>query len=362
MIKSIVHILGELRPSGAEMMLKLAAVEWAAEGWEQHILSTGQKLGPFAQELAAAGFAITHCPERKTFGWVSTYQRALLQIAPDVVHAHSEGLSLIKTGVPALMGMKVFRTVHNVFEFKGYLKCTRLIERRLAKLLGVKTITISQSVCSNESKRFANKTTLCWNWFDDSHFRPPSDKERIQARGELGLGSHEVVLLTVGNGNDTKNYSALIRSLPALIGATSTIKYVMVGHEHPEGKERQAAREAGVDHCVEFAGPQQDVRKYLWAADIFVVPSHREGFSIAALEGLGTGISCVCAASPGLLDLKAFPLTISWTSPDTNSLATTLGQVIFHSNFRERNKLNSDFVRDYFGVKRRAIAYSGLWD
>lgn len=343
-------------------MLKLAGPIWAAQGWQQHIVSTGQNLGPFAQELAAVGFKITQCPERKTFGWVRTYQKALLEIAPDVVQEHAEGLSLIKTSVPALIGIKVFRTIHNVFEFHGCLRFTRLIERHLAKLLGVKTITISQSVCSNESKRFANKSTLCWNWFDDSHFRPSSEKERIQARSELGLESHEVVLLTVGNGNDTKNYSSLIRSLPALIGATSAIKYVMVGHEHPEGKERQAAREAGVDQCVEFAGPQQDVRKYLWAADLFVVPSHREGFSIAALEGLGTGIKCAYAASPGLLDLKAFPLTISWTSPDPKSLAYTLRQTILHSNFRERNKLNSAFVRDYFGVKRRATAYSDLWN
>ena len=357
----VVHILNDLRPSGAEMMLKLAGPIWAAQGWQQHIVSTGQNVGPFARELATVGFEIAHCPEGKTFGWVSAYQKALLQIAPDVVQEHAEGLSLIKTSVPALMGIKVFRTIHNVFEFKGYLRFTRLIERRWAKLLGVKTITISQSVCSNESKRFANKSALCWNWFDDSHFRPPSDKERIQARGELGLESHDVALLTIGNGNDTKNYPALIRALPMLATATSRIKYLMVGHEHPEGKERQAAREAGVDRCVEFAGPQQNVRKYLWAADIFIVPSYYEGFSIAALEGLGTGITCVYAASPGLLDLKAFPLKISWTSPDATSLAVTLRQVILHSNFRERNRLNSDFVRDYFGVKRRAAAYSYLW-
>ena len=260
------------------------------------------------------------------------------------------------------MGIKVFRTIHNVFEFKGYLRFTRVIERHLARLLGVKTITISQSVCSNESKRFANRSTLCWNWFDDSHFRPPSDKERIQARSELGLESHEVVLLTVGNGNDTKNYSSLIRSLPALIGATSAIKYVMVGHEHPEGKERQAAREAAVDRLVDFAGPQQNVRKYLWAADVYVMPSLYEGFGLAAVEALATGIPCVFTDCPGLRDFKDFALEITWTSPDPNSLAYTLRQVILHSNFRERTRLNSDFVRDYFGVQRRAAAYSDLWN
>jgi glycosyltransferase involved in cell wall biosynthesis len=342
-------------------MLKLAAADWAAQGWDQHIISTGQQLGPFARELASAGFKITHCPESKSLGWIDSYRKALRRIAPDVVHEHAEGLSLIKSSVPALMGMQVFRTVHNVFEFKGYLRLTRLIERRLVRLLGVRTITISQSVRSNESTRFSNRSILCWNWFDDSYFRPPSDAERAQARLELKLEPQEVVLVTVGNGNDTKNYSALIWALPKLTAATNQIKYLMVGHEHSEQKERQAVSQAGVAEHVVFAGPQKNVRRYLWAADIFVIPSLREGFSIAALEGLGTGITCVYAASPGLLDLKAFPLAISWTSPDPNSLANTLTQVILDPTFRDRNKLNSDFVRDYFGVKRRATVYTDLW-
>ena len=343
-------------------MLKLAAPIWRANGWQQKIISTGQELGPFAPELAMAGYEISFCPETKNPTWIRTYRQELRRLSPSVIHDHAEGLSLIKVGIPALMHKRVFRTVHNAFEFDGWLRVKKLIERRIARLLGVKTITISQSVFSNESKRFANRSTLCWNWFDDSHFRPPSDKERIQARGELGLGSHEVVLLTVGNGNDTKNYSALIRSLPALIGATSTIKYVMVGHEHPEGKEKQAAREAGVDQCVEFAGPQQNVQKYLWAADVYVMPSLYEGFGLAAVEALATGIPCIFTDCPGLRDFKDFPLKIAWTSPDPTSLGNTLRQVIFHSNFRERNRLNSDFVRDYFAVKRRATAYSDLWN
>jgi len=360
-MKTVAHILSELRPSGAEVMLKLAASEWAAQGWDQHIVSTGQQLGPFARELAAVGFKITHCPESKSLRWIDSYRKALRRITPDVVHEHAESLSLIKSSVPALMGKGVFRTIHNVFEFNGHLRLTKMIERRLARLLGVRTITISQSVRSNESKRFANRSTLCWNWFDDSHFRPPSDAERAQARSELGLESHEVALLTIGNGNDTKNYSALIWALPKLAAATNRIKYLMVGNEHSEQKERQAASQAGVAKHVVFAGPQKDVRRHLWAADIFVMPSLREGFSIAALEGLGTGITCVYAASPGLLDLKAFPLAISWTSPDPNSLTNTLTQVILDPHFRDRNKLLSDFVRDYFGVKRRATVYTDLW-
>ena len=37
----------------------------------------------------------------------------------------------------------------------------------------------------------------------------------------------------------------------------------------------------------------KDVRPWLWATDIFVMPSREEGFSIALLEGLASGLPAI---------------------------------------------------------------------
>jgi glycosyltransferase involved in cell wall biosynthesis len=344
------------------MMVKLAVPLWREMGWDLQIISTGETLGSFASQFTETGVPVLHCPERKDLGWAINYCKSLKSITPDVVHEHSEGRSCFKTAIPALMGYKVFRTVHNVFLYTGTLRWQKTLERRMVRAAGVKTITISQSVHDNEAKRLRNPSALCWNWFNDTQFRPPTQGERFQARLELGIHADEFAIVTVGNGNDAKNYCSLIQALPQIRNTTQKIRYFMVGHEHPEGNERLVAKEAAVEDVVIFAGPQQDVRKYLWATDVYVMPSLHEGFGLAAVEALATGITCVFTDCPGLRDFKDFPLEIAWSSPNSDSIAFAVKSILEHPDFGQRNTKNADFVRDYFGVERRARSYADLWN
>jgi glycosyltransferase involved in cell wall biosynthesis len=361
-LNTVVHIFGELRPSGAEMMIKLAAPLWQNMGWEVQIISTGERLGSFASQLSEVGLSVVHCPEKRSWAWVRNYLRAIHAINPTVVHEHSEGRSLLKTCAPVLQRKNVFRTIHNVFPYRGFQRLQKILERRISRAFGVHTITIGRSVHDNEMKRLRNPSTLCWNWFNEALFRPPTDSERTKARLDLGLNDDDVVVVTVGNGNDTKNYSALIQAIPLVQNATGKLRYLMVGNEHPEGKERQAAKKAGGEDTVIFAGPQQDVRKYLWASDIYAMPSLYEGFGLAAVEAMATGIPCALTDCPGLRDFRHFPLDITWTSPEADSIGNALSTMLRNTNLMQRNTKDAAFVRDYFGVERRATAYTDLWN
>jgi glycosyltransferase involved in cell wall biosynthesis len=342
-------------------MLKVAAPIWQDLGWQQNIVSTAQTVGSFADELSSAGFWVEHCPEQKKPSWPLKYGKALARIKPDVVHVHSERLSLVKSCTAAVLGASVFRTIHNVYNFEGCLRIRKLIERSISRHFGVQTVAISKSVFDNELMRLRNPSTLCWNWFNDKAFRPPSHSERLQARRELGLDCQDVIVLTVGNGSDVKNYSALIYALSRVNLRLPNIKYLMVGHEHPHKCERQATVEAGMEDSVIFAGPQVDVCKFLWAADIFAMPSHFEGFGLAAVEALATGIRCIFSDCPGLRDFKLFPLDITWASPRVDSIEHALEAVLRQSNLATRDREGAAFVKQHFGVERRATAYSNLW-
>ncbi len=62
----VLHILNSLRPSGGEVMLKLAAPFWQSQGLALSILSTGTQPGPFADSLNNAGYEIYHIPFSKS--------------------------------------------------------------------------------------------------------------------------------------------------------------------------------------------------------------------------------------------------------------------------------------------------------
>ena len=57
----VLHILHELYPSGAEMMIKNAYPYWKDET-DGTIMATGNEEGPFAESLRQTGYEVVHVP------------------------------------------------------------------------------------------------------------------------------------------------------------------------------------------------------------------------------------------------------------------------------------------------------------
>lgn len=357
---SVLHVLGELRPSGAEVMLKLAAPLWIKKGVELHVLALGENLGPYATQLRQAGFSVHHVPiERgiKLINGLWHYWKILRKINPCLVHVHQESLSLFMVLLAYSLGHRNFRTIHNNFGFSGILRAQKTIERWLCRMMGCKHIAISQSVQENEKMRFLNPSELIWNWFDTHYYRPPSEREKNDARRNLGIPIKKEVLVSIGNGSDVKNYIEIVRMLKKI--QDPELYYLQVGFEHPEKKDRKEAEVLDISGQIRWCGPQENVRNYLWAADSYFMPSIFEGFGISAVEALACGLPCYLADVPGLKDLTQLGTQAFWVAPQANSLA---------QNYKERKnkpwnegEINSKIVREFFSVDKGAEAYLRKW-
>ena len=354
-------MLGELRPSGAEVMLSLAAPLWIKKGVELHVLALGKNPGPYATQLRRAGFSVYHVPmERgiKLINGLWHYLKLLRKINPCLVHVHQESLSLFMVLLAYSSGHRNLRTVHNNFGFSGILRVQKTIERWLCRMMGCKHIAISQSVQENEKMRFLNPSELIWNWFDTHYYRPPSEREKNVARRNLGIPIKKEVLVSIGNGSDVKNYIEIVRMLKKI--QDPELCYLQVGFEHPVKKDRKEAEVLDISGQIRWCGPKENVRDYLWAADSYFMPSIFEGFGISAVEALACGLPCYLADVPGLKDLTRLGVQAFWVSPQANSLAR---------KFKERkNKTwsegenNSKLVREFFSVNKGAGAYFRNWE
>ena len=58
----VLHVLSELKPSGAETMLVAAAPLFQAAGIVLEVLSTGATTGLYAKHFEAAGYQLHHLP------------------------------------------------------------------------------------------------------------------------------------------------------------------------------------------------------------------------------------------------------------------------------------------------------------
>jgi glycosyltransferase involved in cell wall biosynthesis len=304
-------------------MLRVGARYFAAAKISCDILSTGNEVvGPYAPSLEAAGFRIHHLPFSKTFGFFWRFRRLVAAGNYDIVHLHTERASLW-LAISAFRLAGIVRTVHNNFNFTGWLRQRRRFGRWLSRLLGVRHLAISPSVQMTERRQFANPTTLCPNWYDSDHFRPPSEMERAEARKKFDLTPDVVALASIGNCAAVKNHHVLIEALARLKHYPKLV-YLHAGREVPARDEFNLATRLGVADRVRFLGSLADVRPLLQAADLFVMPSLYEGFSIAALEALACGVPALLADVPGLRDLSRWFPQLLYAPPTTDGLVAQI--------------------------------------
>ncbi|HEY9888077.1 MAG TPA: glycosyltransferase, partial [Candidatus Obscuribacterales bacterium] len=139
---------------------------------------------------------------------------------------------------------------------------------------------------------------------------------------------------------------AAMKGLPVLFEALSTlgdrypeVKLTVVG----DGSERAAieasAVQLGLGDRVEFVGykSQAEVRDYLQATDIFVLPSFAEGVPVVLMEAMAAGVPVLTTQIAGVPELVTHQET-GWLVPpgDAKALAAALETLIADAALRNR--------------------------
>lgn len=123
---------------------------------------------------------------------------------------------------------------------------------------------------------------------DTEHYRPGDDEDRASSRTRLGLTSRHV-LVCVGRLSRQKGQVALAAQWERDPLPDTTL--VLVGPGDDGELAKVAPRTFG--DTLRHVGAQDDVRPWLWAADLCVQPSLYEGQSVAMAEALACGTPVV---------------------------------------------------------------------
>ena len=360
---NVLHVLNEIQPSGAEMMLLTALPTFRALGVNLTLLATGKNRGTIAHRFESLGVEVLHLPFSFTPRYFFDVWKLFRQPRWDAIHLHSERATFY-FGLAAFAARKpTVRTVHNVFRFDGFLKWRRSSQRRALEWLGVRHVAIGTSVLENEQQRFRIHPVLISNWFDDKRFRPASAGERENARSSFGIaGEDRFVVVSVGNCSDTKNHKSLLRAL-ALLEPERRPLYLHAGIEDADRSERALVAELGLGADVVFLGPISDVPTLLHAADAFVMPSLFEGMSIAALEAVGSGVPCILSDVRGLCDLRAWFPGVIYCQTDAPSIAQALTKAMSLSPAARADLVAGQAAQasERFGIDQGASGYSRLY-
>jgi glycosyltransferase involved in cell wall biosynthesis len=356
----VLHILMELRPSGAEVMLRIAAPLWFTGAGFHSILATGKTEGPYAGCLRAAGFEVYHIPFCKSLTFFYRVFALIRRGRFDAVHIHTEQANMFYGVAARLAGVdRIVHTIHNVFPFTGILRLVRIAMRKGLRWLGATPVAVGPSVATNEEQILRNKTVVIPNWYDAKLFRPPSREERAAARESYGIEDNRPVIATMGNCNEWKNHPLLFHALKLLLERRDDWLYIHAGGEDKRASERLLAADLELTERCLFLGSIDNPRSVLWAADIFVMPSIREGFSIAAIEAAACALPLVLTDVPGLRDLKATMSDVFCVPLESASLADAIEEAFLR--FPSGSTGNAKSARTFFSVETGAKAYYDLY-
>lgn len=347
----VLHVLNELRPSGAETMLRAAAANWQQQGITGEILSTGDVPGAYADALRLAGYRIHHLPFAKSWRFLADFFRFVQRGGFDVVHLHTERACCWYAALAWAAGQRrMVRSIHAAFDFAGLLRVRRAMQRWvMRRVFGVQMAACSQAVASLEWERFRNPATVLGNWFDSDRYRPAGAEPR--RRG--------AVIVTVGNCAPVKNHEAVLRALVDL----PEVQYLHAGCEDAGQEERALAERLGVAGRVQFLGMVKDLRPVFREADLLVMPSLHEGFGIAAVEAMGAGLPVLLADVTGLREFRSWSGAVRYCAPDAAAVAAAVREFLGLSA-AERAAIGvalSEAAHRRFGLAAGAARYAALY-
>lgn len=103
-----------------------------------------------------------------------------------------------------------------------------------------------------------------------------------------------------------KGYDLVIETIPALIEKFPTLRYLIAGKADPGEKKRLSnmVKELNLENHVTILGfvPEEELSEHFLLADVFVMPSRKEGFGIVFIEAAACGCKTIAGNQDGSVD------------------------------------------------------------
>jgi glycosyltransferase involved in cell wall biosynthesis len=266
--------------------------------------------GPFVSQLESWG--IRHEPLRHATRSTAVGQDAMAlvelwqlfrRLRPDIVHTHNPKPGLYGRVAARAAGVPgVVNTVHGLYASP---------EDRAPRKAVVYTLERVASLCSGAElvqnpedldilARLGvpgHKLVLLGNGVDLQRFQPAADDDaRRQARADLGVDRDAVVVGIVARLVWQKGFRELFTAAEQIRDAHPNVVFVVVGGSDLDKADAISAEELAAARGrgrIVFAGSRNQMEHVYSAFDLFVLPSHREGFPRSAMEATASGLPVV---------------------------------------------------------------------
>lgn len=259
--------------------------------------------GKLADELEAAGIPVDLIPFEKRWDPKGLYQLARLmrEHRIDVVHSHMYRSNVPATVAARLAGVRnVWCQVHNVhtWETTRQVWMDRFLNRWRSGMIAVSE-RVRQDVIET-LQIDPRRVRLIYNGVELERFIEARAR-REEVRQREGVDEGQRVFLFSARLVEQKRPQDFLEAFGRLQLAPGgdRLRAWILGDGPLKPRLEELAKQLPKPTNVKFFGKRDDVEDFLAAADVFVLPSTKEGFSNALVEAMASGLAIIASRVGG---------------------------------------------------------------
>ncbi len=228
-----------------------------------------------------------------------------------LIQAHLLGSTLTYSILSFFLRIPLVATIHGQVDLNPNEKWVWI--KQWIMRLGVKQlIAVSKDLRDyiEQRKLFpASIVKVIYNGIDETKYQV-SDSRRL--RHSLKLNDQALLIGCLGNIRPAKNYELMLDVVAQLKTSSAFPFHVVVaGHQKKDLMQQleNKIHQLNLDKLVSFVGFQNDTAEYLRQLDVFLLTSSSEGFSIATIEAMASGLPVVATKCGGPEEIIEHGLT-----------------------------------------------------
>ena len=215
-----------------------------------------------------------------------------------LIHAHLLGSTLTYSILTLIARLPLVATLHGRVDINPQERFVA-IKQTIMRMGVDKLIAVSRDLASYIESRglFPRKAIdVIYNGVDQYRYK---DRTVTKLKEQLHIPADAIVIGSLGNIRPAKNYETLISAVSLL--KKPQLHFIIAGHKKKDLMDKLHAQMEmlGVAAQVHFIGFYDNTPDFLAQLDMFVLSSSSEGFSIATIEAMATGLPVIATRCGG---------------------------------------------------------------
>jgi N-acetyl-alpha-D-glucosaminyl L-malate synthase BshA len=281
----------------------------------------------------------------------------LRKFQPDVIHGQS-----VYMGLPALLTKKVIDKPYVIWlrgsdiyiiglsQFSNVL-LPRWFRCSISKLFldqADAVIALTRDMKEEAQKLCNTEVFVIPNGIDLKKFSRLSKKK---ARDRLHMQKDAKVLIFIGRLHKVKGIVHLIEAMKIIKEKCSKIQLLIIGDGTERDYLKRRVRDLNLEKYINFVGrvSNNSIPDYLYASDLFVLPSFSEGFPVTILEAMASGLPILATRVRGVPEIINEGVNGFLVEPgDSHQIAEKAILILQNDNMRDRiSEHNKKYVKRY---------------